>query len=498
MIGQIGPSPHTNDTDRQRVFTKVTLDTGNATKALVDTGAAVSIISWDMAVQEQLFIRLETDTHFVTVTGQPITIMGSVQINVTWGHMTRKVRFYVQHQSQHDMVIGDNMLRNFQATICYTAPQTVVYLGEFLTMHCSVVTTWSQSADVPDIAVIELAPRTKMYIPCALDTQLVDEGNQWIWMEPAPDTSKHIQRVTGETIIRINKHDRKAYIPVVNTTNKPIKIDDSQILLMGSKITQSSSLHRTLEAITIRDQDWTEWLTSGTIPDSAYPVGIKPAHTPTHKLTDLWQKVRQHRVQQVPASYFDYIDWSNTTVTPEQQSAMRTFICQSRHTIAKSRFDLGVHDILQHKSAQHIQDSIDGDIPCNCIIINCPAREGPHNETQQLDIEISRLVQAGLIISKARTSRQRHLIILYHNPHQPTQDTYHNLITSTCCEWANQKQNTEPQDFFELNDKLPYLEAIPPQTHMTEDYTKDEETPAQPEDTAYNMDQDTHQNTTLH
>ena len=447
---------------RQRVFSAITLESGNSVKALVDTGAVVSVIAWNIIVREKLPIQQDEDTNFVTITGQPIFIMGSVKINVAWGHMTRQIRFYVQYDPIHHMVIGDDMLRSFGATICYAAPQVAIYIGECHTMTWHTVNIWPQETTNTDIAVIELAPRTKMYVPCILDADLVDEGDQWIWMEPSPNTTKHTQKFVGETLIRTDRYDRAAYIPLANTSNKLVKIDETRILLMGSKVTKTSSLHYTLENLAIRDQEWTNWLTSGIIPDSAYPMGVPVTQTPTDKLTQLWQNIRQYRVTQIPAIYFDIIDWSDTTVTPAQQLAMKTFICQPRHSISKSQADLGVNDVLIHPYATSLHNAINSNIKCDCIVTKCPKRDSPHNAAQLLDIELSKLTHMGLL-KKSQTTRVRSIIIIYRNPDSLKQNTHHNLIISTCREWAHQKQWAIPVT---TDDN-----AQPPASLKTEDTT---------------------------
>ena len=147
---------------------------------------------------------------------------------------------------------------------------------------------------------------------------------------------------------------------------------------------------------------------------------------------------------------------------------MRAFICQDRYMIAKSRHDLRQSDTLKYSHARcHGQSGNDN----FCVYpgIACPPRTEPHNREQTVDIEASRLIRAGLtlragLIQPIGRSRIRPMAILYRQETTicdnfgPT-STYHNLISTPCLEWAAQKQETQPHDWFEINKEKKLMSA---------------------------------------
>ena len=395
----------THTVKKARIFSQMQLQTGYYASALVDTGATVSIIAECLAREENFHITTENMIELQGVTGHRLEIIGVVYIDATWGHLTRKIKLHVQTNATHQLIIGDDTMREFEAHIKYsrTDPPTVTIGGQE-------VHTWSQTlrgngsiCRIQATETLQIPPKSTVMVKCEIDDTTFDkEKTHWVWIEPATDSTQPTDMTIGEALIRTETDDLTGYIPIINTGTETLHIETDDIKVEGTEVLDDTPLGRKVQQLVAENEEWLQWQHTGKTPMGLFPPGVTPLRTPTTSLQDLWHHIRKGITEKIPDTWFYELDWSGADITDEQKEVAKYFLCQERTAVAKSKYDLGITDILEHRI----------ELEPNSSAVRCRKRRVPYSDKKAIDEEITRLLSLGLI-RKSFSDYSSPLIIVY-------------------------------------------------------------------------------------
>ena len=93
---------------------------GEFSNVLIDTGAKTSFISEAYCIKRNFKrSKLKNAKRWVTATGQPISIGGQVELELTIGAKRFKAEFIIAQDLAHTVIIGENILRKHQFVVDY-------------------------------------------------------------------------------------------------------------------------------------------------------------------------------------------------------------------------------------------------------------------------------------------------------------------------------------------------------------------------------------------
>ena len=93
---------------------------GEFSNVLIDTGAKISFISEAYCIKRNFKrSKLKNAKRWVTATGQPISIGGQVELELTIGAKRFKAEFIIAQDLAHTVIIGENILRKHQFVVDY-------------------------------------------------------------------------------------------------------------------------------------------------------------------------------------------------------------------------------------------------------------------------------------------------------------------------------------------------------------------------------------------
>ena len=394
------------DTVRQaRIFTQICLATGYYASALVDTGASVSIIAEGLAKIEGFHVSTDDDLELQGVTGHKLEITGVVHTTARWGHLTRPIKLYVQANASHPIIIGDDIMKEFETHIAYSRnqPPTVTLDGQ--TVH-----TWSQNlrghgaiCNINLTTQVQIPAHSTAMVQCLIDKEGLDTNtSHWIWIEPASDATQIADLTIGEALIRTDPDDFMGYIPMINTGDDAIHIETDNIKVEGTEVLDDTPLGTKIRQLVKENEEWIEWQNTGKVPPGLFPPNVTPLEKPTESLQELWHTIRAGVTQKVPNDWFYDLDWTQADITDEQREIAKYFLCQERTAVAKSKYDLGITDVLEHRI----------ELEKNSKPVHCRKRRVPYSDKKAIDDEITRLLALGLI-RQSFSEYSSPLIIVY-------------------------------------------------------------------------------------
>lgn len=195
---------------------------GLPTMALIDTGAAVSVMSFNFKLRlgHKVMFRWNSSATFRAVSGETLSPIGVCVVSVTLGDKVFKVEFAVLASSTHDIILGIDFLRDCGATVDCGA-------GEIL---LSAFTDDSKRCQ-GSITVIEdvlLPPKSMKNVP--VDTSASDAGTFDVLVEPVPLNCAKKNVLVPRCVLSIS--NGRSALWVLNYSTEPVMLPSGMWLAL--------------------------------------------------------------------------------------------------------------------------------------------------------------------------------------------------------------------------------------------------------------------------
>lgn len=185
---------------------------GLPTMALIDTGAAVSVMSLNFKSRlgPKVMFCWDNCATFRAVSGESLYPVGMCVASVALGHRVFKVEFAVLASSTHDVILGIDFLRECGATVDCGAGEILLSAFTEGSPRCH-----GTLAVTDDIC---LPPQSMKRVP--VDTPAVDAGTFDVLVEPVPLNCVKKNVLVPRCAISIT--DGRSSLWVLNCSSEPV------------------------------------------------------------------------------------------------------------------------------------------------------------------------------------------------------------------------------------------------------------------------------------
>jgi len=194
--------------------------------AMVDSGAAYSLLSSRIARRVENLERHVSGIHLVAANGLPVPTEGGAFINVSVGNISETFYAFIQPDTATDLLLGTNFLARFRTvTLSYVDSSVILDGTKISAIGLPYNGPKSRGAIVLDENIVVPArSRLRFSAPAAA---IFSDGSEVV-LEPRKDAYQHYGIYVAGTINRV--YNRRIFLEVLNGTN------DDKTLYAGSTI----------------------------------------------------------------------------------------------------------------------------------------------------------------------------------------------------------------------------------------------------------------------
>ena len=285
------------------VFNKLT------TKALLDTGASISCISYPFlnSIQNHPTLQPSTIQTVKGVGGETHKVIGMASLPFTVSNHRFCFNFYVFQHLHHHLILGNDFLTNHKACIDHGSKTVTLYDPD---LTISYFHSPTKSGLIRLLHDYEIPANSEALVPVCISHS---RHSQVMLLEPTPPTVS--TPVFGARVL-VTTTNSKATCRLLNPTDGPIRLQARKILGV------------------------------------AYPVDVRsvsPLESPSVSMATVSDPLTHPLPKPAAVLQELGIDLTNSTLTPDQQEEMAALIAEYRDVFALNMNELGCTDAVLHK-----------------------------------------------------------------------------------------------------------------------------------------------------
>ena len=279
--------------------------------ALVDTGATVSCVSADIVNKLGFSVDEADIEHIVGISGKGLVVRGKVVLPLNFKGTILKYEFLVIDGIKYPLLLGDDFLRDNQASIHYPSQSLHLHDG---TITVALITTPMGKAR--NAKRVKIEPKTVCEIPVKLPEKF---KNKAVLLEPSQNLIDS-QLMGASCLVKPTKN--RAVVQVINPNDHAVVLHRRVIVASISHIYENS-----LQSIT--DKQTTS-----------------SANSPKMNKRDSNHDAYVASNEKADAMHFDL---SNSGMTTDEQKKVHDFLNKHRYMFNTDLSELGETDVYHHE-----------------------------------------------------------------------------------------------------------------------------------------------------
>ena len=301
-----------NTNHKARIFAQVHAG-GEKYCCLVDTGSAVTLVGEQLANRLGLTIDDSATMDIVSVTGEPVGILGTSRMPITWGPCTEEVVVHVSASTRHDILIGDNMMRKYNVSIEYSkARRPRIYIdGEMQTTFSEELPSDGELGEVALSEPLVIPPLSTLWVPCAITpgSQPLTDPTAMMEVHATPDRELPPNVTVQQTVVAASA--TSIVLPIYNLGIEEVTLQPRRVVAVCSMVAQDSPLQARIRQLQAANDQWNDWASSGKAPPDLYPKGVAPLNKPVSSLEELHDLIHQGIPdEEIPDDWFYNLSWT--------------------------------------------------------------------------------------------------------------------------------------------------------------------------------------------
>lgn len=297
---------------------------GIETKAFVDTGAEISLVSEKFRQSSNLLRKLPVDNiqglQATSVNNEPVKLLGKIQLNLRLGEMDTSWSFYITREMSHpvllgwDYIQGNNITINGAKSQMSIGPSTVSFLPIWKILPRVCCASLKETTVIP--------PRSEMIVAAKLEPvknyEIVPDGYDGVL-----EAKEVFKNDAGILVART-----AGTVMCGSAPAKLMNVGDSEVTLKADTCLGSfyAAVSNNVKVARVGIYEFV---------DNKVEIGQHPPHRPN-------QGIIQHD-KKVSAVHLDEAKLSNT-----QQTGAEQLLEEFKDIFSESKSDLGRTNLTQH------------------------------------------------------------------------------------------------------------------------------------------------------